>query len=110
MPNLPQASLAVRVKPRAARDALALDGDRVIVQVRAPAAEGQANRAVIEVVAAALGVPKSSVSIARGLRSRDKLLRIAGLTAETLQARLERLPGQGSEQERLARAGKEQAP
>ena len=64
------------------------EGDRIVVEVRAPAAEGQANRAVLEVAARALAVPKSAVSIARGLRSRDKLLQIAGLSAADLQERL----------------------
>jgi len=95
-PRAPDASLAIRVKPRSSREGLAADGDRIVVQVRAPAAEGQANRAVTAVVAKALGVPKSAVSIARGLRSRDKLLRIAGLSASDLQ-------------ERLAAAGKKHA-
>jgi len=80
--------LAVRVKPRAARDALTADAGRAVVQVRAPAVEGQANRAVIEVVADALDLPKSAVTIARGQRSRDKVLRIAGLSPADLRERL----------------------
>jgi hypothetical protein len=104
-PRLPSACLSVRVKPRSDRDALAAEGDRIFVRVRAPAAEGQANRAVIAVVAEALDVPKSAVSIARGQRGRDKVLQIAGLSASELQTRLER-----TEQERLARAGKKPSP
>ena len=60
----------------------------MVVQVRAPAVEGRANRAVIEVTARALGVAKSAVSIARGQHSRDKVLQIAGLSASELQERL----------------------
>ena len=85
----PSACLAVRVKPRSDCDVLAAEGDRLVVRVRAPAAEGQANRAVTAVVAEALGVPKSAVTIARGQRARDKLLQVAGLSAEDLRARLE---------------------
>ena len=90
-PRPPDATLAIRVKPRAARDVVAAERGRVVVQVKAPAVEGRANRAVIAVIAEALGVPKSAVSIARGQRGRDKVLRIAGLSAAGLQERLARV-------------------
>jgi len=54
-------------------------------RVTAPAAEGRANKAVVRLIAAALGVPASSVSIVSGQTSAQKRIRIEGLeTAEVL--------------------------
>jgi uncharacterized protein len=44
--------------------------------VTEPAIEGRANRAVLGVVADELGVPRSSVSLVRGERARDKVLEV----------------------------------
>jgi len=71
--------LEVRVIPRARRDELAGARDgRLLVRVTAPPLEGRANAAVCELIAKAAGVPKTSVAVIRGERSRDKLVRIAG--------------------------------
>jgi uncharacterized protein len=71
--------LEVRVIPRARRDELAGERDgRLLVRVTAPPLEGRANAAVCELIAKAAGVPKTSVAVIRGERSRDKLVRIAG--------------------------------
>jgi uncharacterized protein YggU (UPF0235/DUF167 family) len=51
---------------------------RLVVRVAAPPVAGAANAAVCELVAKAVGVPKSRVSVVRGARSRDKLVRIEG--------------------------------
>lgn len=71
--------LEVRVIPRARRNELAGERDgRLLVRVTAPPLEGRANAAVCEAIAKAAGVPKTTVSVIRGERSRDKLVRIAG--------------------------------
>jgi uncharacterized protein (TIGR00251 family) len=87
--------LAVRVTARAGRDALAglaetADG-RVALAVRlaAPPVEGAANAALIALIAEALGVPRSAVSVATGERSRHKMVRIAGLDARAATLRLQ---------------------
>jgi uncharacterized protein (TIGR00251 family) len=53
-------------------------GGPLFVRVRAPAKEGRANEAVVALVARHFGVPRSAVTIVRGLRGRTKLLEIAG--------------------------------
>jgi len=54
-------------------------------RITAPATEGRANKAIVRLVAAALGVPASSVSIISGQASTQKRIRIVGLgTAEVL--------------------------
>jgi len=59
------------------------------VSLAAAPVEGVANAALTRLLGRALRVPASSISIVRGLAARDKLLRIQGLSAATLRARLE---------------------
>ena len=90
--------LTVRVTPKGGRDAIEgiaqrADGACVLkLRVRAAAAEGEANAAVLRVVAAALGVPARDVSLVAGGRGRVKRLRVAGAGA-ALAAALERICG-----------------
>jgi uncharacterized protein YggU (UPF0235/DUF167 family) len=88
--NDAHADLAVRLTPRADRDRL-LRGDPLRARVTAPPVGGAANMALTTLVAKALGVPKSRVSIVRGHTARDKLVRVDGLTAADAQERLSRL-------------------
>jgi uncharacterized protein (TIGR00251 family) len=72
-------SLALHVHPGAKRAEVAgLHGDRLKVRIAAPALDGRANDALIDFLAEKLGVPKLRVSIARGERSRDKLVAVSG--------------------------------
>ena len=76
------AALRVRVTPRAGRNEVAGERDGVLlVRVTAPPEGGRANAAACKVIAKALGVGPSRVSVARGAGSRDKLLRVEGLEA-----------------------------
>jgi len=82
-------SFAVRVHPRAKKNAITGElGDALKVAVTAPPVEGKANEACIEFFAKLLKVPRSSVSIAAGQSSRNKVIRIAGLSAKELEKRL----------------------
>ena len=56
--------------------------------VTAPPIEGRANEACIRFLAELLNVARSSVTIAAGASSRNKVVRIEGLTAERVRARL----------------------
>ena len=72
----PVTELEVRVTPRAGRNELLLAGDgSVSARVCAPPADGQANAAVIQLVADRLGIAKSRLSIASGAASRKKRVR-----------------------------------
>lgn len=69
----------VRVQPRASRTEVAgQHGDALKVRLAAPPVEGEANAELIAFLAKRLRVPKSAVSIVRGLRSRDKLVEVVG--------------------------------
>jgi uncharacterized protein YggU (UPF0235/DUF167 family) len=58
------------------------------VRVRARPIEGEANEALVRLLAKALGVPKSAVVLQRGGQSRTKGLVIDGLSEPELKARL----------------------
>jgi uncharacterized protein (TIGR00251 family) len=78
----PYAEIAVRVTPRARRDEIAgMRDGKLLVRVSAPPVEGRANLAVCRLIAERLGVGRRSVTIARGESSREKVLRIDGLSA-----------------------------
>jgi uncharacterized protein len=77
-------SVALRVTPRGGRDDIdgletLANGRTVIkVRVRAIAEGGEANRAVIELLAKALGVPKGKVRLLTGTTSRLKQIAVDG--------------------------------
>ena len=81
--------LHVRVQPRARRnEVVGWQGDILRVRVTAPPADGEANHAVTGLLAAALAVPLSAITLVRGASSRDKLFRVARLSAADARARL----------------------
>jgi uncharacterized protein YggU (UPF0235/DUF167 family) len=88
--------LAVRVTPKGGRDALdgiaaLADGTCVLkVRVRAAPSEGEANAALLRLLAGALGVPVRAVTLVAGGRGRVKRLRVDGAGA-VLAAELERI-------------------
>jgi uncharacterized protein len=77
-------SVALRVTPRGGRDeidgleTLANGRSVVKIRVRAIAEGGEANRAVIELLAKALGVPKGHVRVLSGMTSRLKQIAVDG--------------------------------
>jgi hypothetical protein len=83
------ATFAVRVHPRARKDAITgVLGDALKLSLTAPPVEGRANDATIDFLAEILRLPRSSVTIAAGLTSRNKVVRVAGLSASALAERL----------------------
>jgi len=81
--------LAIRVIPRARRSEVAgLRGDALLVRLSAPPVDGAANAALLEFLADALNIPRKQVKLVSGERSRDKTVRIDGLTALEVEARL----------------------
>ena len=82
-------SFAVKIHPRAKKNAITgVLGDALQVSLTAPPVEGRANEACIEFFAKLLKVPRSSVTIASGQKSRRKLIRVAGLPAEGVRKRI----------------------
>jgi len=64
-------------------------GTALRVGVTAAPEGGQANQAVIDRLAGALGVPRSSVVLVRGAKSRDKLMRVGRHSLAELRARFD---------------------
>ena len=83
------ALLHLRVQPRASRDEILGWQDGVLrVRVAAPPVEGEANAAVVALVARALRIAPSTVRVVGGERGRDKRVRVAGLTDADVRTRL----------------------
>ena len=81
----------VRVQPRASKDEVVGEmGGALKIRVRAPAAEGRANEALVEFLAQLLKTSKSAVRILSGDRSRIKRIEIRGVTGQQVQALLMR--------------------
>jgi uncharacterized protein len=75
--------------PGASRDrVVGVLGDALKVAVSKPPAGGAANRAIIQLLAAHLGLPAASITITRGHASPRKELHIAGVTTDDVAARL----------------------
>jgi uncharacterized protein (TIGR00251 family) len=83
--GMSKAKISIRVRPGAHRDEVIEVVDGVLlVRVAAPAHDGRANRALCRLLAKRLGVPPSRLVIARGQRSREKLVEIDGVDQATV--------------------------
>jgi uncharacterized protein len=82
-------TFAVRVHPRARKNAITGElGDALKLSLTTPPVEGRANEACVEFFAKLLKVPRSSVTIASGQSSRNKVIRVAGVTGQYVRDRL----------------------
>lgn len=66
----------VRVHPRSCRRAMEIEGEKLKVRLKSPPIDNKANEELVDLVAEELGVKKSSVTIIKGLSSREKVLLI----------------------------------
>jgi len=83
------ATFQVKVHPRAKKNAITgVIGDALKVALTAPPLEGRANDTCIAFLAEVLNVPRSSVTIAAGASSRNKLIRVSGLSAMQVEEKL----------------------
>ena len=83
--------LALQVQPGAAHASLVgMDPwrQRLVVRLKARAQAGQANRALCAQLAVWLGCSAGSISIVEGHASRQKRVRVEGMTVETVVVRL----------------------
>jgi uncharacterized protein (TIGR00251 family) len=86
-------SFAVKVHPRARKNAITgVIGGALKLSITAPPVEGKANQAVIEFFADLFAIPRSSVTIASGETSRNKVVLISGLSRESVEQRLSAAP------------------
>jgi len=82
-------TLELLVQPRASRTRVVGEHDgRLKLQLAAPPVDGEANAALVEFLADALGVRKAEVTVARGEAGRRKTVRVAGVTVAQVEAAL----------------------
>ena len=87
--SAPSCTLAIKAIPNAPRnEVVGWLGEALKVKVHAPPVEGKANDALCEFLADTLGLSRRAVMVARGDTSRQKLVRIEGLTLADVRARL----------------------
>lgn len=81
-----QVLLRVRVSPGARHERiLGRHGEALKVAVAAPPEKGKANRRLLEVLARELDLPLRSLEVTRGAASRDKVVAVSGVSADTLR-------------------------
>ena len=78
----------IRVQPKAGRNSVEVNGDKVTARVTAAPENGKANDAVIVLLAKRLKVAKGRVHIVRGHKARNKRLCIEDMTADEVFTRL----------------------
>lgn len=82
-------TFAVKVHPHAHKDGITGElGNSIKVSLTAPPIEGRANESCIRFFADLLELPRSSVTIAAGQNSRNKIIRVNGRTADEVRTRL----------------------
>ena len=90
MADTDSCSISVRVQPKASRNQVSRSDDGALrVSVTALPHDGQANAAVLELLADTLGIAKSHLRIVRGHSSRDKVVAVNGLPDHEVQRRLD---------------------
>ena len=83
------ARLKLHVTPGAHQEGIVgWQGQSLRLKVRARPEKGRANEAVIRLLASHLGLPLTSLSIVRGATSRDKLVKVDGLSEDQLRTLL----------------------
>ena len=75
--------IQVRVQPRASRtEVMGLHGEAIKIRLAAPPVDGAANRALIQLVASTLHVPRSAVTVKAGHAARRKVVDVVGTSVE----------------------------
>ncbi len=75
------AFLAVRIQPRASKnEIIPIDGGAFKIRLTAPPVDGAANEALVKFLSDVLGTAKSRVAIISGETSREKRIRISGMS------------------------------
>jgi len=82
--------LKVKVTPGSSRNSVSQPTeDRLAVKLTSPPIEGKANKQLVKFLSKKLGISPSSISIVRGMTSRDKVLFVAGLDGAEVREKLE---------------------
>jgi uncharacterized protein len=88
-PQADGALLAVKLQPRASKNEIGgVLGEELRIKVTAPPVDAAANEALVRLLAETLDCPRSKVELVRGHTSRHKTIKLHGMTAEAVAAKL----------------------
>lgn len=80
--------IRVRVQPRASREAISGTREALKVALTAPPVDGEANAALLVLLARRLGVPKNALKLVSGEKSRDKAIFVPGKSVDDVAGAL----------------------
>jgi len=87
--------LRIKVVPSSSRDRIAgVGGDRLRLRVTSPPVDGEANRAVLELLARSAGVPLRAATLVAGASGRSKTVRIDGESPQRIARKLPEMLGE----------------
>jgi uncharacterized protein (TIGR00251 family) len=86
---MPEARIDVRLRPRGRRDQLMGMSEGVLrARVAAPPVDGKANKALCRLIAKRVGIAPSKVIVVQGGKSRNKTVRVEGVSAAVVERAL----------------------
>ncbi len=81
----------VRIQPGVSRQGINLNGGVLRISLKSPPHRGRANRELVEFLSDLFGVKKTSISITYGTGSKNKRIRIEGITRDEIEDTLSSL-------------------
>lgn len=90
--------LSVRVQPRSSKSGVAgMYGEQIKICLKSAPVDNAANKECCDLLAKALGVPRSSVSVLNGASSRSKVLKVEGVAPSVVREALAGMLGDEAE-------------
>jgi uncharacterized protein len=77
---MPHADIKIRLQPRSSKQKIVVEGGQIKAWVTSPPLDGEANKALLELLSNAIDRPLRDLEIVRGTTSREKTVRILELT------------------------------
>ncbi|MCL2025912.1 MAG: DUF167 domain-containing protein [Leptospirales bacterium] len=84
------ALIKITVTPKSSKSLISVEDGHVRIKLQSPPTNGKANEECIRLFAKVLDLPKSSINIVRGEKSRQKLISLNGISFEEAMERLGR--------------------
>ena len=82
------ALIEITVTPKSSKSLISVENGHVRIKLQSPPIDGKANEECIKLFAKTLRIPKSSISIVRGEKGRQKLISVDGISFEEAMERL----------------------
>lgn len=79
-------TFAVRVQPRASKSEVSGELDGALkIRLAAPPVDGEANEALIKLLSKLFDAPRTRITILSGLSSKNKIVRLSGMTVDKVE-------------------------